>query len=747
MRIRIPCVQLTIDAWFSKRIPRSISKKVDLATSVAHDGKMDAALDKALRAAIKDKECLSSLRSALDTLHERWAPKQCLGMAGLYHKVGEHKPWRYAFDQGCRMYDVAFPPAPEVMAMFESMGMADEFKQPASAFTEFSGADTSDLCLAMNCMSIVMSGQEASLGPHCVREGWDRLRAEMGPYEEEFGLPLVDTLIMYPTCAFLFPDFKCHGCFSDWWKEAEKLVDEGFVRQLAIGAATIHQIQSTLEFARHRPVMATFETSLLAPMPEMVEFLKANRIVPRAIVALCKGDVLDSACLKRADMTPAQAALKWHIQQGVTPCFGNDTLAHIEENMKAQTEEIMAAPPVEAPVPARNLLKLYPMMSMNMPEMTCKDGTWEDKGILRKDADGRYWISSTREAGEKWSDQLAKMSDGEASLITEIETAIAGIKRDMKSGHERRMAIAAAISGLGAGKSAEQRMEMMSEKMGELKERAEKNGTDVDTEIGNDMDAFHQITGDSGAKGLVEMVVVPLTTYKSTKQIPRRSFRNLTQHHVPASSLGPDDQVLFFSQRWLTPSPRAEASPDDAPGGTKYKQLMAACSAYMKTNGVAEKNVYLWLDYSSVDQDDDTLLVKGVNSLALYVCSCDAFISIDHADYFDRGWCLMECMFADASKTPRFIFTKTNTLKELTPDMKLENKTPTDGSFTVESDRAIMKVLSLVATSITNRIDRGGTMSVLTGREEALDKKSAAEEVKEKHPPELSTTRQDSRIA
>ena len=78
------------------------------------------------------------------------------------------------------------------------------------------------------------------------------------------------------------------------------------------------------------------------------------------------------------------------------------------------------------------------------------------------------------------------------------------------------------------------------------------------------------------------------------------------------------------------------------------------------------------------DQDDDTLLVKGVNSLALYVCSCDAFISIDHADYFDRGWCLMECMFADASKTPRYIFTKENTLKVLTPDMKLENKTPTD---------------------------------------------------------------------
>ena len=39
---------------------------------------------------------------------------------------------------------------------------------------------------------------------------------------------------------------------------------------------------------------------------------------------------------------------------------------------------------------------------------------------------------------------------------------------------------------------------------------------------------------------------------------------------------------------------------------------MAACGAYMAAKGVAEKDLYLWLDYSSVDQDDDSLLVKGV---------------------------------------------------------------------------------------------------------------------------------------
>ena len=43
-----------------------------------------------------------------------------------------------------------------------------------------------------------------------------------------------------------------------------------------------------------------------------------------------------------------------------------------------------------------------------------------------------------------------------------------------------------------------------------------------------------------------------------------------------------------------------------------------------------------------VDQDDVPELTRGVNSLGLYVASCDAFITIEHPEYFSRGWCLRE---------------------------------------------------------------------------------------------------------
>ena len=164
------------------------------------------------------------------------------------------------------MYDVPMPFAPGILSAFEAMGLGDEFKFPASAFAELEGCDMSDVCMVMNHMPMVMSGQEHTAGPHMLRESFDELRKQMAPYEKEHGLPLIDNLVIN-IFGLVIPTFKSVGCFSDFWKEAEKLVDEGLVRSLSINAATIHQIESLLEFARHRPVMASFESSPLAPLP------------------------------------------------------------------------------------------------------------------------------------------------------------------------------------------------------------------------------------------------------------------------------------------------------------------------------------------------------------------------------------------------------------------------------------------------------------------------------------------------
>ena len=77
----------------------------------------------------------------------------------------------------------------------------------------------------------------------------------------------------------------------------------------------------------------------------------------------------------------------------------------------------------------------------------------------------------------------------------------------------------------------------------------------------------------------------------------------------------------------------------------------------------------------------------------------------------------MECMFADCSKVPRFKFTKAGELQELRSDMRLESKTPEDGNFTVEADREVIKVLTVMAQLITAKLDRGGSIGLLDGKD------------------------------
>ena len=78
---------------------------------------------------------------------------------------------------------------------------------------------------------------------------------------------------------------------------------------------------------------------------------------------------------------------------------------------------------------------------------------------------------------------------------------------------------------------------------------------------------FHEMAEAGIAKGLTGMVVVPFTAFLEKGTIPRRSYNNMTNVHVSVSELTDKDRIIFFSQRWLTPSPKELASPDGNIGG------------------------------------------------------------------------------------------------------------------------------------------------------------------------------------
>ena len=198
---------------------------------------------------------------------------------------------------------------------------------------------------------------------------------------------------------------------------------------------------------------------------------------------------------------------------------------------------------------------------------------------------------------------------------------------------------------------------------------------------------------------LGSMKVVPATVFAAQGEIPRRSCKDEgPTPQLDASDLPEGARLIFFSQRWLTLN-----HPDDDKG-TKRAAIVAAAEAYAKQAGVELEQVYIWFDLACIEQDDLAELVRGVNSLGLYITACDAFVSIDHPEYWSRAWCLMEQEFARCAGVPRFVISSDGILVPTSHEVT----DPRDGNLTVENDRGAIDVLCLVAHDLRSRLYLSG---------------------------------------
>ena len=50
---------------------------------------------------------------------------------------------------------------------------------------------------------------------------------------------------------------------------------------------------------------------------------------------------------------------------------------------------------------------------------------------------------------------------------------------------------------------------------------------------------------------------------------------------------------------------------------------------WAQQESVPLEDVYIWFDFCSVEQDDFDVLIRGVNTLGLYIACCDAFVAPD----------------------------------------------------------------------------------------------------------------------
>ncbi|KAK4211284.1 hypothetical protein QBC37DRAFT_446414, partial [Rhypophila decipiens] len=158
---------------------------------------------------------------------------------------------------------------------------------------------------------------------------------------------------------------------------------------------------------------------------------------------------------------------------------------------------------------------------------------------------------------------------------------------------------------------------------------------------------------------------------------------------------GGDEFIIFFSYRWINHDPGAN-SPDDA-NQTQYKRMIAAVESYLahkETPDIPPEKLHIWMDFACVDQDNPS---TGVSALPLIIAQCDAVITLQDDDYFDRAWCCVEALL-------------TQTLREIYHVHSWFQQVPDEsGRWELRYMEPISR-LTLAGTKLTHESDRAKVM-------------------------------------
>jgi len=133
------------------------------------------------------------------------------------------------------------------------------------------------------------------------------------------------------------------------WRQMEKLVDQGLVRNIGTSNMTMPKLKLLLRDAKIKPVCNEMELHPHFQQSELFEFCLQNNIQPIAYCPLGSPgrperdrtpedtvDLEDKVVLSIADrlnMSPAQVAIKWAIQRGQIPIPFSEH--HFYENLEA----------------------------------------------------------------------------------------------------------------------------------------------------------------------------------------------------------------------------------------------------------------------------------------------------------------------------------------------------------------------------------------------------------------------------
>jgi methylglyoxal/glyoxal reductase len=126
------------------------------------------------------------------------------------------------------------------------------------------------------------------------------------------------------------------GKYLDTWRALERLYKEGRVRAIGVSNFQIHHLQDIMNHYEEKPTVNQVELHPYLVQEELRAFCTTNQIAVEAWSPLAKGQVLADPTLvelsEKYGKTPAQIALRWHVQNDIIVIPKSITPTRIKEN-------------------------------------------------------------------------------------------------------------------------------------------------------------------------------------------------------------------------------------------------------------------------------------------------------------------------------------------------------------------------------------------------------------------------------
>jgi hypothetical protein len=202
-----------------------------------------------------------------------------------------------------------------------------------------------------------------------------------------------------------------------------------------------------------------------------------------------------------------------------------------------------------------------------------------------------------------------------------------------------------------------------------------------------------------------DMTVVPFSEFKGRPQGVPPSDDHLA---VKIQDLPDTAFVLYFSQRWLQPNKDAKLANPDNNNQIKYAQIQKLVKMIAARDSLVEDDIYLWIDFSCIDQSHDEEKQKGIQSIPFFIGQCDYFISMADTEYWHRAWCRLETIFASKIGVAWNVF-KHGTVEEVNWRDAVEylHLDPNLGHMTMEEDKQRIAQLCLISRHHMQQEDSG----------------------------------------